>query len=205
MQHQRNYITAGQSLDKAKKAVIFLHGRGATAHDILSLRHHLPVSDFYCVAPQATNFTWYPYSFMADVNQNQPWLNSAVDEIANLVDEIKNAGIPAENIFIVGFSQGACLTLEFATRNAQRWGGVIALTGGLIGDKLYTENYSGDFNGTPVFISNSENDMHVPLSRSEDSKRIMEKLGANVKLQIYPGRPHTILEEELTEAAELFS
>jgi phospholipase/carboxylesterase len=197
MAHQKNIIEAGKPLKEAKKALIMLHGRGASAQDILSLKEYLPVDDFYIAAPQATNFTWYPYSFMAPVPQNEPWLSSALKLLNSLVNDIEAGGIKSENIFVLGFSQGACLTLEFATRNARRWGGVASLTGGLIGEKIHHENYLGNFNGTPVYISNSNNDPHVPLSRSEESKKIMESMGAVVSLQIFTNRPHTILKEEL--------
>lgn len=197
MKHTKNLFEAGKPLLEAKNAMIMLHGRGASAQDILSLRQYLPLEDFYMVAPQATNHTWYPYSFMAPVEQNQPWLDSALELVTSVAADINNAGLSSDQIFILGFSQGACLSLEFATRHAQRWGGVIAFTGGLIGDQIHSEHYQGKFDGTPVFISNSNNDPHVPISRSEDTRRIMEEMGARVSLNIYPNRPHTILQEEL--------
>lgn len=205
MAHQKTIIEAGKPLKEAKKALIMLHGRGASAQDILSLKEYLPVDDFYIAAPQATNFTWYPYSFMAPIPQNEPWLSSALKLLNSLVSDIEAGGIKSENIFVLGFSQGACLTLEFATRNARQWGGVAALTGGLIGEKIYSENYLGNFNGTPVYISNSNNDPHVPLARSEESKKIMEGMGAVVSLQIFPNRPHTILKEELDAVSRMIS
>ncbi len=204
MTHIKKIVEAGQPLTKAKKALIMLHGRGATAEDILSLHTYLPVDDFYIVAPQATNYTWYPYSFMAPVQQNEPWLGSALELINNLAGDIKSAGLTSDKIFILGFSQGACLTLEFATRNAHRWGGVIAFTGGLIGEKIFRDSYQGNFNGTPVFMSNGTNDPHVPLHRSEESKKVLEEMGAHVTLSVYPHRPHTILQEELDEASQIF-
>lgn len=205
MAHQKNIIEAGKPLKDAKKALIMLHGRGASAQDILALKEYLPVDDFYIAAPQATNFTWYPYSFMAPVPQNEPWLTSALKLLNSLVSDIEAGGIKSENIFVLGFSQGACLTLEFATRNARRWGGVASLTGGLIGEKIHAENYLGNFSGTPVYISNSNNDPHVPLSRSEESKKIMESMGAVVSLQIFPNRPHTILKEELDAVSRMMA
>ena len=205
MAHQKNIVEAGKPLKDAKKALIMLHGRGASAQDILSLKEYLPVDDFYIAAPQATNFTWYPYSFMAPVPQNEPWLSSALKLLNSLVSDIEAGGIKSENIFVLGFSQGACLTLEFATRNARRWGGVASLTGGLIGEKIHAENYLGNFSGTPVYISNGNNDPHVPLSRSEESKKIMESMGAVVSLQIFPNRPHTILKEELDAVSRMMA
>ncbi len=205
MRHTKNLVEAGMPLAKAKKALIMLHGRGASAEDILAIRSHLPVNDFYVVAPQATNCTWYPLSFMAPIVHNEPWLSSALEIVKSIVADINNAGIASENIFLLGFSQGACLTLEFAARNVQKWGGVIALTGGLIGEKIYSSHYIGNFAGTKVLMTNSQNDPHVPLARSEDSKKQLEKLGANVSLEIYPNRPHTILMEELEKGRLLFS
>lgn len=204
MVHENIYIEAGQPLATAKKALILLHGRGGTAEDILSLAAHLPVHDFYIVAPEATNNTWYPFSFLSPIPQNEPWLSSALALVKNLVDTIRTAGIKEENIFIGGFSQGACLTLEFASRNAQRWGGVFALTGGLIGDAIYPEQYAGNFSGTNIFISNSQNDPHVPLTRSEESRKLMEKNGAHVTLVVYQNRPHTIVADELTQVSNIF-
>lgn len=205
MAHQKNIIEAGKPLREAKKALIMLHGRGASAQDILSLKEYLPVDDFYIAAPQATNFTWYPYSFMAPTPQNEPWLSSALKLLNSLVADIEAGGIKSENIYVLGFSQGACLTLEFATRNARQWGGIASLTGGLIGEKIYHENYLGNFNGTPIYISNSNNDPHVPLARSEESKKIMESMGAVVSLQVFPNRPHTILKEELDAVSRIMT
>lgn len=203
MEHKRKLVEAGKPLNDAKKALIMLHGRGGSAEYIISLADHLPIKDFYIVAPQATNNSWYPYGFMAPVQQNEPWLSSALELVNNCVGVIRKAGITSENIFILGFSQGACLTLEYATRYAQHWGGIIAFTGGLIGDQLYPDHYSGNFESAPVLICTSDNDPHVPLMRSEDSKRLMEKMGASVSLHVYPDRPHTILPEEIALAAKL--
>lgn len=205
MKHKKNLVEAGKPLKDAKKALILLHGRGGSAEDIISLAGYLPVDDFYIVAPQATNNSWYPYGFMAPIQQNKPWLSSALELVNDCVSDIKQAGITSDKIFILGFSQGACLALEYSTRFAQRWGGVIAFTGGLIGDQLYPDQYSGNFNSTPILICTSDNDPHVPLMRSEDSKGLMEKMEARVSLHVYPGRPHTILPEELALAAKLFA
>lgn len=196
--HTKNIITAGQDISQAKKALILLHGRGASAQDILSLADHFPIEDFTLFAPQATNYTWYPYSFLAPPAQNEPWLSSALEMIADLVEEIKSNGIAAENIYFGGFSQGACLTAEFVSRNATKYGGIFIFTGGLIGDKLYTENYSGDFAGTPVFISTGNPDAHVPVERVEETANLMESMNAKVTVKIYENRPHTVSREELT-------
>lgn len=204
MNHVKQFRAAGRPPEKASKALIMLHGRGANADDILLLRSDLLVDDFYVVAPQATNNTWYPYSFLAPIQQNEPWLSSALDMVNEIILDIVKAGIPSDRIYLLGFSQGACLTMEFAARHAQKWGGVIAFTGGLIGDKIYHENYKGNFRGTKVFIGNSDKDPHVPLVRSEESRKLMEEMGAPVTLKIYPGMPHTVNENEIDTVNELF-
>ena len=201
--HQKKLITAGTNLKEAKKVLVLLHGRGSTAEDIIGLAGELNVKDFALVAPQATNYTWYPYSFLAPVKQNEPWLTSAIQLLADVVADIKKMGISEENIYFAGFSQGACLTLEFVTRNARRWGGVAAFTGGLIGDKIYNENYNGDFGGTPVFVGSSDPDPHVPAERVNASARIMISMNANVTEKIYPNMGHTISVDEIAQANKL--
>jgi phospholipase/carboxylesterase len=196
-------MNAGKAVAEAKKAMIFLHGRGASAEDILGLADHLEVNDFALIAPQATQYTWYPYSFLAPPSQNEPWLSSAIGIINNLVTELNTHGISDENIYFAGFSQGACLTLEFITRYARRWGGAIAFTGGLIGDALYRENYKGDFDGTPVFIGTSDPDPHVPVERVEASGTQLRSMNADVTIQIYKGMGHTINADEIAKANAL--
>lgn len=197
--HQRNILQAGNT-SNAKKALIMLHGRGGSAQDILSLAEHLNVEDYLLLAPQATNHTWYPHSFMAEVPSNQPYLDSALALVAETVKEAEAQGIQAENIYFLGFSQGACLTLEYVARNAQRYGGAVAFTGGLIGDEIYKENYQGDFAGTPIFIGTSDPDFHVPVSRVQESTKLLEEMGAEVTEKIYPGMPHTIVADEIEVA-----
>lgn len=148
-------------------------------------------------APQATNSSWYPYSFMVPQDQNQPALDSALAVIGELVDDILSAGIPADKIYFAGFSQGACLTLEFIARHAQQYGGAVAFTGGLIGKELETGNYKGDFNNTPVLITTGDPDPHVPVSRVQQSVETLKAMGADVTSKVYPGRPHTILADEI--------
>src|SRR5881394_1008571 len=149
--HQKNIIAAGKPINEATKALVMIHGRGGSAEDILTLAEHLPVKDFALLAPEATGNSWYPYSFMAPVTNNEPGLSSALELLKGVVDEIESNGIAKENIYFLGFSQGACLTLEFVARNAARYGGVAAFTGGLIGAAINTDNYKGDFLNTPVF------------------------------------------------------
>jgi phospholipase/carboxylesterase len=198
--HKKDIRTGGVNIKDAKKALVLLHGRGAPAEDILGLAAQLEVRDFALIAPQATNYTWYPYSFLMPPTQNEPWLSSALSLIAEVVDDIHQAGIAMENIFFGGFSQGACLTLEFVTRNARRWGGVAAFTGGLIGDKLYPENYKGDFAGTPLFIGSSDPDPHIPVQRVHETVKTLKAMNAKVLEKIYPNMGHTISLSELALA-----
>ncbi|MBN8855199.1 MAG: phospholipase [Sphingobacteriales bacterium 50-39] len=201
--HTKNIITAGRPLNQADKALILVHGRGGRAGDILFLADELNVEDYALLAPQATGNTWYPYSFLAPPVQNEPWLSSALDVLKQLVADIKAAGISSENIYFLGFSQGACLTLEFVTRNATRFGGVVAFTGGLIGDRIYPENYSGDFGSTPVFIGTSDPDPHVPVSRVYATTNILRDRNAVVTEEVYPLMGHTISQQEIDKANDL--
>ncbi|MBK0378751.1 alpha/beta hydrolase [Mucilaginibacter segetis] len=198
--HNIQITSAGVSPADAKGAIIMLHGRGGTAANILTLARDINIKDMALYAPQATNQSWYPYSFMAPDNNNQPALNSALQVIDAVVKQIKTDGIPEDKIYFMGFSQGACLTLEFIARNAKPYGGAVAFTGGLIGEKLDLINYKGDFNNTPVLITTGDPDPHVPLSRVEESVAILKKLNADVNLKVYKGRPHTITFEELALA-----
>ncbi|HEY4107881.1 alpha/beta hydrolase [Puia sp.] len=199
--HTLDYITSGKDLPGAGKALILIHGRGGSAEDILALADALPVEDFACFAPKAAAHSWYPYSFMAPITQNEPWLTSALHVLKQLVTDINNKGITNENIWLAGFSQGACLALEFVTRNATRYGGVAAFTGGLIGDRIYSQHYSGDFGGTPVFIGTSDPDPHVPVSRVHETTALLQKMNAAVTERVYPGMGHTITTAEIGEAA----
>ncbi len=195
--HTKQVVCKGKILEEARKALILLHGRGGSAEDILSLTDYLNVKDFVLLAPQATNHTWYPYSFMAPQSANEPWLSSALTVVKNILDDVIRAGIAPKDIFIGGFSQGACLTLEFAARNAQKFGGVIAFSGGLIGQEIDRSNYQSDFQQTPVFIGCSDEDPHIPKSRVEESGVILQEMNAQVNVRIYPRMGHTINEDEL--------
>lgn len=202
--HTNEVLTAGLPLDKASKALILVHGRGGTAADILQLRQHLLLKDFAVFAPQASQHSWYPYSFLAPPAQNEPWLTAAINSLARVVENVQQK-IPADHIYLAGFSQGACLSLEFAARHAQRFGGVIAFTGGLIGDRIYPDNYRGDFAGTPIYIGSSDTDPHVPLTRVYASENILNNMGAIVQTAIFPGMAHTILEPEIAAANRILS
>jgi phospholipase/carboxylesterase len=201
--HQKNIVTAGNKLTAASKVLVLFHGRGGSAEDILSLASHLDVTGFSLFAPQATNNTWYPYSFLAPPPQNEPWLSSALKLLRELVDDILSKGVPTENIYFAGFSQGACLMLEFVTRNAAKYGGVVAFTGGLIGNKIYSENYKGDFKSTPVFIGTSNPDPHVPVERVYATTNILKNMNAVVTERIYMGMGHTINNDEIDNANKL--
>ncbi len=203
--HSNQYKTAGTPAAQAKGALVMLHGRGGHAANIISLARELDAEGLAIYAPEATNNSWYPYSFMAPENQNQPALNSALEVIDQLVAKIKADGIPANRIYFMGFSQGACLTLEYIARHAQAFGGAIAFTGGLIGEELMPERYQGNFENTPVLITTGNPDPHVPLHRVEESVALLKKLGAQVTLKVYPGRPHTITMPEIELANELLS
>ena len=201
--HQKNIITKGKAIKPNGKVLVMIHGRGGSAEDILSLSGYLKVDEFTLIAPQATNNTWYPYSFMMPPAQNQPWLDSALDLLKGIVGDLQSQGIPDRNIYFLGFSQGACLTLEFVTRNASRYGGVAAFTGGLIGDQIYPENYHGDFQNTPVFIGSSDPDPHIPVQRVYASSNILRSMNASVTEKIYANMGHTINQDEINMVNEL--
>lgn len=198
--HRKQLVFAGTPVSKDAKALIMLHGRGASAEDILSLAQHLDVDGFSLVAPQATNNTWYPSSFLAPVNQNEPWLSSALKVVEDLVQDLADAGVAHHHIYFLGFSQGACLTLEFVLRNARAWGGVVAFTGGAIGDSLDVRNYKGDFANSRIFIGTSDPDPHVPVERVNATADLLRSMHASVDIRIYKNMGHTITPEEINLA-----
>ncbi|WP_298646204.1 dienelactone hydrolase family protein [uncultured Proteiniphilum sp.] len=199
MTHQLHIVYSGKPLEQAQKALIMLHGRGADAESILSLSRLLNVADYALLAPQATNQTWYPRSFLAPVTENEPWLSSALNIVDQTLETVLKSGIKIENVYILGFSQGACLTLEFVARNARKYGGIVAFTGGLIGDRIERENYKGDFDQTPVFIGTSNPDFHVPVERVYASADILQEMNASVTEKVYTNRGHTISEDEIEQ------
>ncbi|HVX26960.1 MAG TPA: dienelactone hydrolase family protein [Parafilimonas sp.] len=201
--HTKNIFTAGKSLNEAKKALVMIHGRGAYAEDILSLAGYFNVKDYALIAPQATNNSWYPYSFLAIPKKNKPELSSALHLLSEIVSDINQQGIDSANIYFLGFSQGACLMLEFITRNARKWGGAVAFTGGLIGDKIYAENYKGDFEGTKIFIGSADPDAHVPVERVLETTGLLKNMHADVTQKIYEDMGHTINKDEIEKANEL--
>jgi len=196
-------IKAGKSLDQAKKVLIMIHGRGGTAMDILSMAEYLNVSEFALVAPQATNNTWYPQSFLVPRSANEPSLSNALNTIKDTVADLEKEGFSKEQIYFLGFSQGACLTLDYVAGNAARYGGVVAFTGGLIGEEVDHRIYHGDFDGTPIFIGSSDPDMHVPVSRVKESTTLLEAMGAQVTEIIYENMGHTISHSEIEQVNKL--
>lgn len=197
MSHTLDIKTSGTPIDKAQKALIMIHGRGGSAEDILSLSKHLNVEDYALLAPQATNGSWYPLSFIAPAAQNEPWLSSAIETVGKTVKTALNAGIKAEHIYFFGFSQGACLTVEFLARNAQRFGGAVAVIGGVIGDKINRDHYSGDFAQTPVLLATSNPDFHVPVERVYATANIFREMNAEVTEKVYENFGHSINQEEM--------
>ncbi len=192
-----NNIYQSGNLDNPTKALIMIHGRGGTAKDIMGLAEYLNVSDYLLIGPEASQNTWYPNSFIAPISSNQPKLNQALELINQAVELAKEKGIQPENIYFLGFSQGACLTLEYTSRNAQNYGGIVAFTGGLIGEELIRDHYKGDFENTPVFIGTSDPDFHVPVERVQETTKLMREFGAQVEEKIYPNMGHTITQEEI--------
>lgn len=190
-------VTAGPAIEHADGVIILVHGRGASAESILSLYDHLDAKTFAAIAPQAAGNTWYPYSFLAPIAANQPYLDSALNKLGSLVDDLLNRGVASEKIVLVGFSQGACLTTEFAARYPRRYGGIFAFTGGLIGPDGTPRDYPGSLAGTPVFLGTSDPDPHVPIERVIETQSVLQRMGASVELRSYPGMPHTINEEEI--------
>ena len=187
----------GEPLDRAQAAMIMIHGRGASAEDILSLSTEFDQPGFAYLAPQAAGNTWYPNRFLVPLAQNEPWLSSALSFVGDIYDQITGAGIPSERIMLLGFSQGACLTLEFAARNARRFGGVVGLSGSLIGPDDTPRDYQGSLEGTPVFLGCSDVDFHVPKERVSQSAEVLQNLGGNVTKRLYPNMDHSVNQDEI--------
>ena len=198
-------LTAGEPLDKAKAAMIMVHGRGASAEDILSLTPELNQPGFAYLAPQAAGYAWYPNSFLAPIASNEPGLSSGLAVIASLLEKLAEAGIPPERTIILGFSQGACLSLEFAARNARRYGGLAGLSGGLIGPDGTPRDYPGSLDGTPVFLGCSDVDPHIPKKRVELSAEVLQRLGGNVTTRLYPRMGHTVNRDEIRQVQDIMS
>ncbi len=196
-------VTTGPSLAEAEAAVILVHGRGATAQSILQMRHEFHREGVTYFAPQASRNTWYPNSFLAPVESNEPGRTSGLDKIRTILSEAEENGIGAERVLLCGFSQGACLASEFVARNPTRYGGLAALSGGLIGEEIDSEAYEGDVEETPVFLGCSDVDPHIPEQRVHETAAVFEQLNATVDTRIYPNMGHTVNEDELDAVSEL--
>lgn len=196
-------LRLGSELATATIAVLLLHGRGASAQDILELAPEFPHGDIAFVAPQAANNSWYPNSFLAPLKQNEPWLTSALSKVQFIIQQCVDAGLSQKNVVIAGFSQGACLATEFVARHPSRYGALIAFTGGLIGPPGMDLHHAGSLKETPALLSSGDPDPHVPWARVESSARELERMGARIQLNRYPGRSHTILNEELEAARRI--
>ncbi len=185
-------LVAGEPIERAQAAMIMIHGRGASAQDILSLSAEFRQPGFVYLAPQAAGHAWYPNSFLAPIESNEPALSSGLAVIAGLLAQLAEQAIPPERTIILGFSQGACLSLEFAARNARRYGGLVGLSGGLIGPDGTPRDYPGSLDGTPVFLGCSDVDPHIPKARVIESAEVLRRLGGDVTMQLYPGMGHTV-------------
>lgn len=211
--HQHQPIaTAGADLEDAAAAVVLIHGRGASARSMLGFADAFDQPGVAYLAPQAAGSTWYPHSFLAPLAQNEPGLSSGLQAIADLLDRIRDAGIHPEQTVLLGFSQGACLASEFVARHPQRYGGLVALSGGLIGNGMVDDapppddkafDYDGSLDGTPVFLGCSDRDPHIPPARVEQTAEVFQKLGGDVTKRIYEGMGHTVNDDELRFARTL--
>ena len=196
-------VPYGCDLKYAQAAVVLLHGRGASAQDILSLADRFYDDRIAYLAPQAAGNSWYPYSFLAPIQQNEPWLSSALSKVQQIVTACGAAGVVQSRVAVCGFSQGACLATEFVARHAANYGALVAFTGGLIGPLDQNLHHDGSLVGVHALFSSGDPDPHVPWARVEASAKEYRRMGARVQLNRYPGRPHTIFEEELDTARPL--
>jgi phospholipase/carboxylesterase len=198
-------LSAGEPVKQARAAMIMVHGRGATAESILTLSQELARSGFAYVAPQAAGNTWYPNSFLASLESNEPYLSSALALVEDTLAQLVQAGIPEERTLLLGFSQGACLSLEFVARHARRYGGVAGLSGGLIGPEGTPRNYAGSLAATPIFLGCSDVDFHIPKGRVHESAEVLQRLGGNVAARLYPNMGHTINQDEIDFVREMMA
>ena len=193
-------LAAGPAPEQARLTVILVHGRGGGARDILGLAAELNQPEVAFLAPEARGATWYPQSFLAPTAANEPGLSSGLRRLEEIAADLAARGVPSERVALLGFSQGACLALEFASRSDRRWAAVVAFSGGVIGPPGRSFEAAGDLRGTPVFLGCSDRDPHVPLARVEESAGLLRRLGAEVDQRIYPGMPHTINDDEIVAA-----
>ena len=193
----------GPEPDAARLSAILIHGRGASAEDILGLAEEFAVDDVAFLAPQAAGQTWYPYSFLSPIPKNEPFLTSALGVVAGLVRSLEEQGVPSGRVAVLGFSQGACLTLEFAARNPRRYAAIVGLSGGLIGPPGTPRLYPGSLDGTPVFLGCSDIDPHIPVERVRESAAVLRTMKATVDERIYRGMGHTVNSDEVAAVAAL--
>ncbi len=198
-------LTMGPKPDQARLAMILVHGRGASAEDILGLAREFRQSDVAYLAPRAAGHTWYPYTFLAPIEKNEPALSSALGVLEGLVSTLAEQGLPPERVLLLGFSQGACLSLEFTARNPRRHAAVIGLSGGLIGPPGTPRNYSGSAAGTFVFLGCSDVDPHIPIERVRETAEVLRGLGAVVDERIYHGMGHTVNRDEIEAVRMILS
>ncbi len=203
--HGTSIETAGTPPAGAKGALILLHGRGATAASILELADYLAQPGLAFLAPQAAGNTWYPYSFLAPLGDNEPYLSAALRAVETAAARVAAAGIPERRLFFGGFSQGACLAAEYVARHARRYGGLLLFSGGLIGPPGTPRDYGGGFDGMPVLLGCSDVDPHIPLARVNETAAVLSSLGARVDQRIYPRLGHTINQDEIEAAARLLA
>lgn len=198
-------LAMGRPLSEAPAAVVMVHGRGASAESILELAVEFERPELAYVAPQAAGSTWYPYSFLAPFEKNEPGFSSALELLEKILAKLESEGIPPERTVLLGFSQGACLSTEFAARHPRRYAGVVALSGGLIGPPGTPRDYPGSFDGTPIFLGCSDVDPHIPKERVDESEEVLRRMGAQVTKRIYPGMPHTVNEDEVEWVRDLLA
>jgi predicted esterase len=198
-------LLGGASLDSASGGLIAIHGRGGGAEDIMALAREVAPPGVTILAPQAAGNTWYPYRFLEPTERNEPYLSSALRIVADLIAQLGEQGIPSERVALLGFSQGACLALEAAARNAQRYAGVIGFSGGLIGPPGTAFEFPGSLEHTPVFIGSSDVDPHIPKERVEETAAALQRLGAAVDVRLYPGMGHTVNRDELEAARAILA
>ena len=198
-------VAAGAPLARAKAAVIMLHGRGASAENMLSLVEPLAQPDIAYLAPQAPGSTWYPYSFLEPMARNEPALSAALATVGGILARLTEDGLAPDRVVLLGFSQGGCLALEYAARNARRYGGVVGLSAGLIGPPGTPRTYPGSLAGTPVFIGCSDVDFHIPLARVHESAEVLRRMGGDVTERIYPGLGHAINDDEVAHVRRILA
>jgi phospholipase/carboxylesterase len=201
------FVTFGADPEQAQVGVVLVHGRGASAQSMIGLAKELGTEEIRYLAPQAANFTWYPYPFTNPLEQNQPGMSSGLQKIHDGMQQLVEEGLDYEQIFLIGFSQGACLSLEFAARHPRRYGGIAGLSGGMIGigPRIPTEHYEGDLQGTPVFLGCSDRDPHIAKERVNESAEMLSSLGATVDKRFYPNMGHTVNQDELQAVREMLA